>query len=401
MNTEASRTLSGPRWLGPDMDEYLERFRAYEPFPFDQPADTHNYLSLHQNDYLRLSGHPAVTEAKNLANIRTAGGTMASSTFGGDAGEHQRFKEVLKSSLNCEDVLLTTAGWTANVGLVEAICKPEMPVYIDYQAHASLWDGARLGGAKVIPVRHNDPGHLEQRVRRFGPGIVCIDAYYSTDGSIPDLARYVGICEANECLFILDEAHSFGMTGRSAGGLAVELGLEDRVPIRTVSMSKAIGGNGGFIAASAEVIWFLKHKARSVIFSSSTSPAASAGGSAAMEILLREPQRAKQCLEMGARLRELLIERGIDPGWSRSQIVSLYFDQDGLAAKFYGAMRKRGILVSVFTAPAVPRDTSLARFSIHCETTVADMVRCADAAAESLAQLSVQVKPPHSFLGKA
>lgn len=401
MNPEKSPKDSSPDWVTSAMTEYMKRFRAYEPFPFEQPSDTYNYLSLHQNDYLRLSGHPEVTRAKNLANDQTAGGTMASSTFGGDAGEHTRFKETLKSSLNCGDILLTTAGWTANVGLVESVCKPETPVYIDYQAHASLWDGARMAGAKIVPVRHNDPDHLEQRVKRFGPGLVCIDAFYSTDGSIPDLLRYVEICENSNCLFILDEAHSFGMIGRKAGGLAVELGLEDRIPIRTVSMSKAIGGNGGFIAASEEFIWFLKHKARSVIFSSSTSPAASAGGNAAMSVLLREPHRAKRCLDMGAKLRSLLLERGIDPGWSRSQIVSLYFDQDGLAANFYGLMRRQKILVSVFTAPAVPRDTSLARFSIHCDTREEDMVRVADATAESIAKMGVRVKPPHSFLVKA
>jgi CAI-1 autoinducer synthase len=283
---------------------------------------------------------------------------------------------------------------------VEAVAQAETPVYLDYQAHASLWDGARLAAAKAIPVRHNDPNHLEQRIKRFGPGVVCIDAFYSTDGSIPDLARYVEICEANDCLFILDEAHSFGMLGPNGGGLAVEQGLERRIPVRTVSMSKALGGNGGFIAGSEEFVWFLKHRARSVIFSSSPSPSGSAGANAAMQVALREPHRARRCLENGALLRKLLVERGIDPGLSSSQIISLYFDQDPLAAKFYGLMRKRGILVSVFTAPAVPRDTSLARFSIHCETTEEDMYRVADATAECIAKMGVEVKPPFSYLQK-
>ncbi len=392
---------NGPEWVDKSMEEYLVRFKAYEPFPFDQPADTENYLSLHQNDYLRLSSHPEVTAAKNEANILVGGGPMASITYGGDTGEHEKFRQTLIASLNVEDIMLTTAGWTANVGIVEALATPDSPVYLDYQAHASLWDGAKLAGAKMIPVRHNSPDHLEQRIKRYGRGIVIIDGFYSTDGSVPDLKRYVEICEEYDCLFILDEAHSFGMIGKNGGGLAVELGLENRIPIRTVSMSKALGGNGGFIAASEEMIWYLKHRARSVIFSSSPSPSSSAGSNAAMQIAIREPQLAKTCLEMGALLRNLLLEKGIDPGLSQSQIISLYFDKDGLAANFYGQMQKRGILVSVFTAPAVPRDTSLARFSIHAKTTPQDMQRVADATAESLAEMKVTPKPPYSFLKKA
>jgi CAI-1 autoinducer synthase len=401
MTSNPNADSNRPGWFDSYMEEYLKRWRAYEPFPFDQPSDTENYLSLHQNDYLRLSNHPDVIEAKNHANVRAGSGPMASIIYGGDTGEHQKFRDTLRQVMNTGDVMLTTAGWTANVGIVESLAQPDMPVYLDYQAHASLWDGARLAGAKSIPVRHNDPAHMEQRIKRYGPGVVCIDAYYSTDGSIPDLARYVEICEANDCMFILDEAHSFGMTGPNGGGLAVELGLETRIPVRTVSMSKALGGNGGFIAGSEEFVWFLKHRARSVIFSSSPSPAGSAGANAALQVALREPDRARRCLENGALLRKLLVERGIDPGLSNSQIISLYFDQDPLAAKFYGLMRKKGILVSVFTAPAVPRDTSLARFSIHCDTTEADMHRVADATAESIAKMGVEVKPPHSLLQKA
>ncbi len=394
-------SLPLPAWLALHMDQYLERFRRYDPFPFDQPSDLKGYLCLHLNDYLRLSSHPEVLEAMERSNRESGGGAMVSATFGGANTDHRKFQEGIAEAMNAEDVMLTTAGWTANVGLVEALARAETPVYIDYQAHASLWDGARLAGAKIIPVRHNQPDHLEQRIKRYGAGIVCIDAYYSTDGSKPDLEKYVELCENNGSLLILDEAHSFGITGDRRGGLAVEYGLEKRVPIRTVSMNKALGGHGGFLAASREMTWYLKHRARSVIFSSSTAPSASAGGLAALKITQREPGRGARCLEMGALLRKLLLERGIDPGLSSTQIVSLYFDQDGLAANFYGHLRKQGILVSVFTAPAVPRDTSLARFSIHCETTPEDMVRVADAAAAAISKMGVKVKPPASFVEKS
>lgn len=391
---------STPGWLSAGMEEYLERFRRYDPFPFDQPSNLKDYLCLHLNDYLRLSSHPEVLESIQRSTRESGGGAMVSATFGGANPDHRNFQEAIAEAMNAEDVMLTTAGWTANVGLVEALVRPDAPVYIDYQAHASLWDGARLAGAKIVPIRHNDPNHLEQRIKRYGPGTVCIDAYYSTDGSRSDLEKYVRVCELSDCFLILDEAHSFGITGARQGGYAVELGLEKRIPVRTVSMNKALGGHGGFLAASRDMTWYLKHRARSVIFSSSTSPSASAGGLAALRVSQREPWRGARCLEMGALFRKYLVERGIDPGTSSTQIVSLYFDKDGLAANFYGLMRKKGILVSVFTAPAVPRDTSLARFSIHCETTPEDMLRTADAAAEALEKMRVRVKPPSPYIGK-
>jgi CAI-1 autoinducer synthase len=399
-SNQGSSSNGMPDWLGKNIENYLKRFREYEPFPFDQPSDVENYLCLHQNDYLRLSSHPEVIEAKAKANAESGGGPMVSATFGGQNQEHKRFQNAIAESMNAEEVMLTTAGWTANVGLVEAIAPPDSPVYIDYQAHASLWDGARMAGAKIVPVRHNDPDHMAQRIKRFGPGIVCIDAYYSTDGSTPDLERYVELSEQNNCFLILDEAHSFGITGARRGGFAVEKGLESRIPVRTVSMNKALGGNGGFLVASRDFVWYLKHRARSIVFSSSTSPVASAGGLAALKVTIREPERGARCLEMGALFRKLLLERGIDPGPSSTQIISLYFDKDGLAANFYGLMRKRGILISVFTAPAVPRDTSLARFSIHCEVTEEDMRRVADATVECVAKMGVKVTPPYPSLAK-
>lgn len=384
---------SWPAWVDAHMEEYLPRVRAYDPFPYAQPGDTSGYITLHENDYLRLSQHPEVLEARHSVDRRSGGALMASMVFGGDSGEHAAFQKEIADCMRTEDALLTTAGWTANVGILEALAKPDMPIYLDFQVHGSLWDGGRLSQGKIIPIRHNDPKKLEQRIQKFGPGIVCIDGYYSGDGSVPDLEYYVRVCEENNCLLIVDEAHSFGMVGERGGGLAVQLGLQDRIPLRTVSMSKALGQNGGFIAGPKDLIWYLTYRMRSIIFSSSPSPGNSAAGYAALKVLQREPERAQHCLEMGALFRKLLLERNIDPGQSKTQIVSLFFNEDPIGAKFYGLMRKKGILVSVFTVPAVPKDTSLVRFSIHCKVTPEAITRTADATAESLKALGVDLSP--------
>ncbi|MBJ6762565.1 aminotransferase class I/II-fold pyridoxal phosphate-dependent enzyme [Myxococcaceae bacterium JPH2] len=366
-----------PSWIANRVRLQREFIDNLRPFPFDQPADIRGFYSLHQNDYLRLSNHPEVVHARAEANLRPRIESFSSSVFGGVSSEHDRFVELLKESLQANDVILTTAGWTANAGLLEAICGEETPVYIDVEAHASMVDGIRFSQAKKVIVRHNDCDHLEKRIKIHGPGVICIDALYSTDGSLPDLPRYIDICERHDCILVLDEAHSFGMFGAKGGGLAVKLGLAHRVHFRTVSLSKALGGHGGLVAGSADMLRSLRSHMRPVLFSSSTSAILAAGHAAALEVLMREPERAAHCLEMAARFVRALEGAGVDTRASRSQIVSLFF-KDEQACQLYGELRERRILSSVFVYPAIPRGISMLRFSVYSELKPDDIDYIAD-----------------------
>lgn len=386
MNATTPKDPSYPEWLLGAVKPQREFIQGLRPFPFDQPADITPFVALHQNDYLRLSSHPEVVKARAEANARRRIESFSSAVFGGSSDEQDRFVALLRESLQCGDVLLTTAGWTANVGLLEAICKESTPVYIDMEAHASLSDGVRLANARRVAIKHNDPDHLEKRVKIFGPGVVCIDALYSTDGTIPDLERYVAICERHSCVLVLDEAHSFGMFGEKGGGLAVERGLAQRVHFRTVSLSKALGGHGGFIAASEEMIWNLRTRCRSVLFSSATSAVLAAGHRAGLEIVMREPQRARHALDMARLLVTELQAHGVDTKGSQSQIVSVFFQNED-ACRFYGELRERRILSSVFLYPAMPMGMSLARFSMHSEMSREDTLYVAQQTVEALKRM--------------
>ncbi len=375
-----------PAWLSGHLEEHRQFIDSLRPFPFDQPSDITAFLSLHQNDYLRLANHPDVVRARREANSRPRIESFSSSVFGGASEEHQRFVALLRESTQAGDVVLTTAGWTANVGLIEAVAPPDLPIYIDVDAHASMSDGIRLSRGRRVVVKHNDPDHLEKRVGIHGPGLVCIDALYSTDGVLPDLLRYVEICEQYDCTLILDEAHSFGMFGEKGGGLAVELGLADRVHFRTVSLSKALGGHGGFVASSKEMIRSLCTCMRPVLFSSATSAVLAAGHMKALEIVIREPERARHCLAMAELLRSRLHQQGIGTAGSASQIISIFF-RDEQACRFYEAMREHRILTSVFVFPAIPKGITLARFSVYADLTEQDIHFIADRAIEVLREM--------------
>jgi CAI-1 autoinducer synthase len=379
-----------PGWLRSHFQEHRCFIDTLDPFPFDQPSDITPYLSFHQNDYLRLASRPEVIQARAEANSRVRIESFSSSVFGGASDEHVRFSKLLSESLQASGVILTTAGWTANVGLLEAAAPVDCPIYIDPEAHASLGDGIRLSRGRKLVIKHNDPGHLESRIKIHGSGLVCIDAVYSTDGVVPDLEHYVAICERHDCTLVLDEAHSFGMFGENGGGLAVRDGLADRVHFRTISLSKALGGHGGVVAGSQDMIRSLSTCIRPVLFSSATSAVLAAGHAKSLELVMRDPGPARHCQEMAALLRRRLNEAGVSTAGSASQIISLYFKgQD--ACRFYGELRKRRILTSVFVYPAIPKGISLARFSVYSELSESDIHHTADSVLEVLRENALRM----------
>lgn len=377
-----------PDWYLQHMKPAVDYASGLQPNPFDQPADLSGYIALHQNDYLRLGNHPEVVAARAAANARVREEAFLSSVYGVGSDECEQFRAQMVQVMQAGDAMLTTSGWAANVGLLEAITPLFKPIYIDNHAHASLYDGAKLSLGKKIVVNHNDPEHLLERIRKNGPGIVVIDAVYSTDGSIGDIRRYVEICEQHDCVLVLDEAHSFGLFG-GGGGLAVELGLQQRVHFRTVSLNKALGGHGGLIAGHAEAMKLVRARCRSVIFSSATSSVSAAGHLAALDILTRAPGRAQRCMEQAQALREGLAAVGIDSGDSQCQIVSILFHGEQAACAFYAGMRERRILSSVFVAPALPAGLGLVRFSVHSELSAAELERTIACSAEVMDQIGV------------
>jgi len=381
-----------PEWAKAGADEYCDWMdKAMAPYPFKHPDELEGYICLHQNDYLRLSQRPEVREAKIQAIERYGNSYLASTIFSGGGGmeEHHAFRALLADAMQSEDAVLASSGWAANVGLIEFLAKRGTPIYLDQRAHASLWSGAKLSLGRSIMVRHNDPESLERRIQRDGAGIVCVDSYCSVDGSVIDVAAYVDVCERTGSVLVLDEAHSMGMVGHGAGGLAVEAGVAERVHFRTVSFSKALGGHGGCIAASRQLTWVLTHRAHSIVFSSAALPCDSAAHRTALSIARAEPRLGSHTLEMGALLRQELAQRGIDTGPSACQIVAVEFDSEQLACEFYQALVRHGVITSVFVSPATPLGKGLVRFSTHSQLQPEEVVRAADAAAAAMTELGI------------
>lgn len=375
-----------PDWLKDEVEHMDRRINNCNPYPFEHPEDLSSYTCLHQNDYLRLSSRPEVIAEKEDVMRRLGNSFLAATIFSGGEGcdEHERFRSLVATAMKSEDVILTTSGWTANVGLIEAIALRGAPIYIDRKAHASIWDGAKLSAGRPIMVGHNDPVSLERRIRREGAGVICIDSVYSTTGAVAHLPSYVDIAERTGSILVVDEAHGFGLFGEGGGGVAEMQGVADRIHFRTVSFSKALGGHGGCVATTKHLAWFLTHRARPLVFSSAVLPCDSAAHRKALEILRAEPQLAFRAQEMAAVLRQEMELRGIPTGGSQSQIVSYVAHSDAHSCELYGELRKRGVLGAVFLEPAVAVGAGLVRFSVHAECTREEMVHTAAALRESL-----------------
>jgi CAI-1 autoinducer synthase len=371
------------------MRGYMGRVDTFDPYPFELPDDHDDLIALHLNDYLRLSARPEVIAAK-VETLKVSGnGNMASVIYGGACGESNALRARIAEVMVGGDTFLTAAGYTANLGIIESIVEPGMPVYLDERAHASMWDGAKFSSGRPIGFAHNDPSALAEEMAEHGPGLVCIDTVYSVHGDVAPLREILEIAEANDSMLLADEAHAFGMFGPAGGGLAVAEHVANRVHFRTGSFSKALGGHGGFVVAAKDVIWFLTHRSRSSVFSSAVTPDVSAGHLAALELALAERGRAEHTLKMAALLREELARRDIDPRPSTSQIVPIVFARETDACKFYGAMRDRGVLVSIFVAPGVDEGTGVARLSCHADLTPAVVVRVAEATRQSLDAIGI------------
>jgi CAI-1 autoinducer synthase len=311
--------------------------------------------------------------------------SQAASVFRVEPGAAS-FVEELGTVLGCEEVILTGSGWNANVGLVAALASDGTPVYADRLAHASMLDGARMAGAAVRTFRHHDLEALRELIVTHGPGVVCVDAVYSTDGSILDLRAAVEVCADTGSVLVLDEAHSVGSLGPQGGGLAVREGLHERVLFRTGSLSKALSGPGGFIATTRNAARAVRAGFRPGIFSSAPSPILTAGHRAALRIAIREPQRANRARGLGRQFRDLLTGAGLAVSPSETHLVSLRF-HGAAACRVHQRLCAAGVGTCVFVHPATARNESLVRFALHCELADEDIGYVARVAATTAAKL--------------
>ncbi|MBN2371188.1 MAG: aminotransferase class I/II-fold pyridoxal phosphate-dependent enzyme, partial [Vicinamibacteria bacterium] len=302
-------------------------------------------VMLGSNAYLGLGTHQKVIAAAKAAIDKYGTGCSGSPLLNGTLDLHVDLAGALADFMQKEEALLCSTGYQTNVGVVSAIVGKGDVVIMDRLNHASLVDGARLSGAEIMRYRHNDMDSLEHALKRCsGRGkLVVVDSVFSMEGTIADLPTIVELARKHGARTMVDEAHAIGVLGPKGRGAAEHFGVLDQVDIVMATFSKSLASIGGFVAADAKVIDYLRHVARSHIFSASLPPAAVAAVRAALEIVKTEPGRRRKLLENAAYMSARLQELGFDAPCHRTAVVPIHCDNDVLTLGAFKMLLERGV----------------------------------------------------------
>ena len=332
-------------------------------------------VRLSSNDYLSLARHPKILAAMTESIQKNGNGLLMSGIFLHGTCPQLALEDRLANFMQAQSGILCQSGYCANTGLIQAIASDQTPVYIDVMAHMSLWEGIKSAGAKAVAVFHNEVEHLRRQVLRHGPGIVVVDAIYSTTGCLAPLQEIVEVCEEQGCVLIADESHSLGTHGPHGEGRVVELGLAERVHFRTASLAKTFAGRAGFITCSQHFQEYFKSESNPAIFSSTLLPHEVAGLDMTLTVIQQEGWRRQRLRKHAEQLRNALDALGYNLNDSQSQIVSLESGTEPQTIVLRDALESRGIFGAVFCAPATSKNRALIRFSLNALLTGSELER--------------------------
>jgi len=330
------------------------------------------------NNYLGLAGDPRVKEAA-IEAVRRFGSTCSGSRLlNGTLTLHEELESRLAKFLNREAALVCSTGFQTNVATVSAILGRHDIVYTDRQNHASLVDGVRLGFAEEKRYRHQDMGHLEAMLEASDPDvgkIIITDGVFSMEGDLCNLPKIVELAQKYRARVMTDDAHSMGVLGAHGRGTAEYFGLETQTDLVMGTFSKSFASLGGVIAGPYDVINFVKHRARAVVFSASMTPAQVAAALKALDIIEAEPQRRARLLDIAEKIHNGFRSMGFDTGVSVTPVVPVLVGDQVKCFRFWKALFEAGVFTNPVIPPAVEPGHALLRTSYMATHTDAQLDR--------------------------
>ncbi|CPW37571.1 8-amino-7-oxononanoate synthase (BioF) [Mycobacteroides abscessus subsp. bolletii] len=331
-------------------------------------------IDLASNDYLGLSRHPQVIEAGVEALRIWGAGSTGSRLVTGNTELHEELEQELATFMGTESALVFSSGYTANLGAVVALSGPGTLIVSDARTHASLIDACRLSRARVVVTPYRDTqavaAALAQRPEERA--LVLTDAVFSADGALAPLAELYGVCRRHGAMLLVDEAHGLGVRGSGGRGLVAEMNLAGRDDlVVTVTLSKALGSQGGAVLGSAAVRAHLIDAARPFIFDTGLAPAAVGSALAALRLMIDEPARIRAVLAHAAALGQWC---GV-PDKPESAVVPVVLGDPTVAFNAARSCLEQGVRVGCFRPPSVPEGQSLLRLTARASLTEADMER--------------------------
>ena len=325
----------------------------------------HRLIMIGSNNYLGLTSHPKVREAAIDATQRYGTSCTGSRFLNGTLELHLELERRLAEFVGMEAALVFSTGYQTNVGTISSLVGRGDIAITDKDDHASIVDGCRLSFGKMRRFRHNDMDHLERVLSSLpeeAGKLVIVDGVFSMGGDIAPLPDIVPLCQKYGAQLMVDDAHSVGVLG-GGRGTAAHFGLTDQVDLMMGTFSKSFASMGGFIAGTDDVIHYIQHHARSLIFSASMPPANTAAALSALEVMQKEPERIARVNQIGEYMRAELGQLGFNVGNSETPIIPVIVGDDVRTFLTWKMLYEAGIYTNPVISPAVPSESALLRTS--------------------------------------
>ncbi len=360
-------------------------------YPFFNPissgADTEviingkKIIMIGSNNYLGLTSHPRVKLAAIEAIEKYGSGCTGSRYLNGTLDIHEELERRLANFMKKEAALVFSTGFQTNLGTISSLVHKGDFMITDRADHASIVDGCRLSFGKVLKFKHNDMAELERvlaQCDKEGGRMIIVDGVFSMEGDIANLPEITKLAKKYDARVLVDDAHSIGVLGEGGRGTAEHFGVEDEVDLMMGTFSKSFASIGGFIAGKEEVIHYIKHFARALIFSASMPPSAVATCLAALGIIETEPERRRRLWKITHRMQEEYKNMGYEIGPTQTPIIPIYIGDDMKCFQFWKMLFDEGIFANPIISPAVSPGSQLLRTSYTATHTDTQMDKVLD-----------------------
>ena len=356
-------------------------------------------LMFGSNSYLGLTNHPKLKEAAKRAVDKYGSGCAGSRFLNGTLDLHIELEEKLAEFTGKDEAIVFSTGMQVNLGVLSSMLGRKDFIVSDDSNHASIVDGTRLSFATTRKYKHNDMASLETVLQRIGKertgediALIVMDGVFSMEGDVAKLPEVVEIARRYNANIMVDDAHGLGVMGELGRGTSNHFGVTDQVDLIMGSFSKSVAAIGGFIATSHEIANWLKHNARSLIFSASIAPANAAAVIAALELIQHEPERLEQLWANTRHAKRMLDDLGFDTGHSETPIIPIYVRDITKTFLLTRQLQEEGVFVNPVITPAVAPEDTLIRFSLMATHTFEQIETAIDKLAKVAKKLDILMK---------
>ena len=340
-------------------------------------VDGKQVLNFCSNNYLGFANHPRLVAAAKEAIDNYGVGPAAVRTIAGTMDLHTKLEERIAKFKNAEAAITFQSGFSANLGAIQALVGKNDVIFSDELNHASIIDGCRLSGARIVRYNHCDPNHLEQVIKEnedsFARALIITDGVFSMDGDVAPLDRLQEIAEAYDILLAVDDAHGEGVLGRGGRGIVDHFNLHGKVDLEIGTFSKAFGVVGGVVAGNATVIDWLKQRGRPFLFSSAMTPPDVAACIAAIDILEESDEYVKRLWKNASYFKDEMENNGFDIGSSQTPITPIMLGEAPLAQEMSRDLFDHGIFATPIGYPTVPKGKARIRVMISAAHSKEDL----------------------------